>query len=125
MNLNTFKANGHVKSSFSHFIGKNNTSNTSASKSYGALFGQGPIKIKQKMTLNGSSNKKNQDSTAKKSKNSQNTNSSQKIKISKSYISQMTAAEQNEIRTNLNTTYQQKLAEQRAQNAKKAQTLRD
>lgn len=94
--------------------------------SYGALsggqsfgVGHGPIKISHKINIGGSTNKKNPGSTAKKSHNTQQTqgtSSSKKMKISKSYIGQVPSSDIQNLKS-LSSTYQQRLAEQRAKNA--------
>lgn len=86
-------------------------------RSYGSMgVGQGPIKINQKIKIVSGSNQK---SSAKKSQKSgtktQGTSSSQKMKISKSYVAALQPNGSN-LRQNLNNNYyQERLAEQRAQ----------
>ena len=89
--------------------------------SYGTLGfnGHGPIKINQKLNVMGSVTKEQNGSTAKKSKkskNTQGTSSSQKMKMSKSYTTRIGITQSQ----TLNNTYHQRLAEQRASVATKS-----
>ena len=86
-------------------------------QSYGALgtqfgVGQGPIKINQKISMNGSTSKKGITSAKKSNSNTQGTSSSQKMKISKTHGTGQLVT--NSTLKNLSSTYQQRLAEQRA-----------